>query len=197
MNWIDWIVIIVMGYGVVTGWMNGLVRTPLSVAALVAAFLFGPVLRPFALQIVDVLMTGDPLLKGWIATALSYGVIYLSLSIVGIIWSRFLAKGTIGTSDKVAGLALGGALSAIVLVIPLALVLAIPALASAKVVTQTMGQSKLLPYLKPIAPLMQSMAYSWLHPPVPSASPSKVPPPKSSAKPPANKPGTAKPAKAV
>jgi uncharacterized membrane protein required for colicin V production len=186
MYWIDWIIVLVMGYGLLTGWTNGLMRTLLNVAALGAAFIFGPLLRPLALQVVDMVMTGDPLLKGWFATAFAYGAIYVGLSIVGIIWSRVLAKGAIRTSDKVAGLILGGTLSAIVLTVPLALILAIPALATAPVVQRSMAQSQFLPLLRPAAPLLQQIAYGWLHPPKePAGKPAAAAKP---AKPPAAKP---------
>jgi uncharacterized membrane protein required for colicin V production len=165
MYWIDWVIVLVMGYGLLTGWTNGLVRTLLSVAALVAAFILGPVLRPFAQQLVDLVMTGDPLLKSWFATAAAYGAVYVGLSILGIVWSRLLAKGAIRTSDKLAGMLLGGALSLIVLAVPLALILAIPALATAPVVERSMAQSKLLPFIRPAAPMLQQLAYGWLHPP--------------------------------
>ncbi len=187
MHWIDWIIVIVMGYGLITGWMHGLVRTLLNVAALVAAFILGPVLRPFALQIVQLVMSGDPMLKGWFATALSYGAIYLGLSILGIIWSRVLAKGAIKTSDKLAGMALGGALSAIVLAVPLALALSIPILAKAPVVIQTMQQSKFLPIIKPVAPLLVGLAAGWLHP-------AAAPGPAESVKAPQGKPSVHTPA---
>jgi uncharacterized membrane protein required for colicin V production len=169
MHWIDWVIVLVMGYGLFTGWLHGLVRTLLNVAALAAAFILGPVLRPVAQTLIDLVMTGDPILKGWFATAVSYGGIYMALSILGIVWSRFMAKGVIGTTDKIAGVLLGGALSALVLLIPLSLILAVPALATAPVVQRSMAQSKLLPILKPAAPLLQGLAYGWLHPPKPPA----------------------------
>jgi uncharacterized membrane protein required for colicin V production len=193
MYWIDWVIVLVMGYGLFTGWMHGLVRTLLNVGALAAAFFLGPVLRPFAQTLIDLLMTGDPILKSWIATAVSYGGIYLALSIVGIVWSRFMAKGVIGTTDKIAGVLVGGALSALVLLIPLSLILAVPALATAPVVQRSMAQSKLLPMLKPAAPLFQGMVYGWMHPPKPSATPVQKPVPPAK-KPPAKLPAGKSPA---
>lgn len=164
MHWIDWVILLVMGYGLITGWSSGLVRTLLNVAALVAAFVMGPMVRPLAMQVVDLVMTADPLVKTWFATAIAYGSIYVGLSVLGILWSRFLAKGVIKTSDKIAGLLLGGALSLVVLAVPLALILAVPALATAPVVQRTMAQSRLLPLLRPIAPMLQGLAYGFLHP---------------------------------
>jgi uncharacterized membrane protein required for colicin V production len=193
MYWIDWVIVIAMGYGLITGWSNGLVRSLLNVAALGAAFILGPVLRPAALQLIELVMTGDPLLKSWFATAVAYGSVYVGLSILGIIWSRFLAKGVIKTSDKVAGLVLGGVLSLIVVTVPLALILAVPALATAPVVQRSMAQSKLLPFIRPVAPMLQGLAYGFLHPAKTPAIPSK---PSQAAKPSqAEKPKATQPAK--
>ena len=163
MLWIDWVIALVLGYGLLTGWLHGLVRTLLNLVALVAAVILGPVVRPFALAIINVLISGDPLVKAWCASAVAYAAIYLGLSVLGIIWSRFLAKGVIRTSDKVAGLVLGGIVSATLLAVPLALVQAVPALAKIGVVQRTMHDSKLLPLIRPATPLIRQAAASMLH----------------------------------
>lgn len=175
MLWLDWLIVAIVGYGLVTGWWNGLVRTLLNVVALGAAFILTPVVRPFAHGLVELVVQGSPLLQGWFASVVSFLLIYVGLSVIGLVWTRFLAKGAIRQTDKVVGMLVGGALSLLVVVVPLALILAVPVLAKAPAVQQTFASSKLIPYLLPMAPALQNVANSWLHPTAPGQRQPKAP----------------------
>lgn len=187
MLWLDWLIVAIVGYGLVTGWWNGLVRTLLNVVALGAAFIFTPVVRPFANGLVELVVQGSPLLQGWFASVVSFLLIYVGLSVIGLVWTRFLAKGAIRQTDKVVGMLVGGALSLLVVVVPLALILAVPVLAKAPAVQQTFASSKLIPYLLPMAPALQNVANSWLHPATPEPSKAPSTPQQKPPKPGANK----------
>lgn len=149
MNWIDWLIIALVVYNVGSGLFTGLLRSLLNVAALVTAYLLTPILKLPLSQILQSVLELPPYLTLPLSSTLTWGGIYVLISGLGLIFAKSIDQTLLKPVDRLGGAALGLGMSALLILLPLSAIKALPFLQKIPAIETQLTHSSLVPVLMP------------------------------------------------
>jgi len=128
MNWIDILVLLIVGYNIVTGLKNGLLRSLGHLLALGGAFVFTPVVKFVVIRMVTMMFDLPQHLAIPVGMAVTWMGIYILISIVVHIVSKAVDATPLKIMNRLGGLGLGLLMSGAVILFPLAVIDSFPIL---------------------------------------------------------------------
>lgn len=149
MIWLDWFILVLLAYNLISGLFSGLVRSLVNLVALIGAFLLTPILKAPLTAIVQSIFELPAAIALPLGTSLTWTGIYVVISAAGLIWAKALSKTPLKWVDRLGGLAFGLFISALLILLPLALVESVPLLQKVKPLQMTLDKSVIVPYLAP------------------------------------------------
>ncbi len=158
MHPIDWAILILVIYNAVSGLFSGLWRSLTNLAALVCAFLLTPILKGPVTSLIESMFEIPAYLALPVGTSLTWTLIYVVISILGLIWMKTLEKTPLKIVDRLGGLLLGLFISAAIVLVPLAAIDAFPILKKAEPVQKTLAASTFIPMLNPAVDYIRLVA---------------------------------------
>jgi uncharacterized membrane protein required for colicin V production len=158
MIWLDWLILGILGYNVVSGLFSGFFRSLINLVALVAAYLLTPVLKGFLAVLVQTSFQMPPYLALPLGTFLAWTLIYVVISVVGLIVSKLVNMTPLMLVDRLAGVGFGLLVSAILILVPLAGIQSLPFLQKLQPLQQTLKSSMMVQILQPGVSFVQSTA---------------------------------------
>lgn len=149
MIWLDWLIVAIVGYNLVTGLFSGFLRSLVNLIALVVAYLLTPVVKgPLA-----ALLHGSAQVPDAVAIPLgaflAWTLVYVIVSMLGMIFSKMVNMTPLAILDRIGGAAFGLFVSALLILLPLAAIQAIPFINSLPPLQQTLKASKVVTALQP------------------------------------------------
>lgn len=126
MIWLDWLILGIVTYNLVTGLMSGLLRSLINLAALIAAYLLTPLLKGMLVAILQLTLMLPDYLALPLGTSLTWMLIYLVISAVGLTLVKMLHKTPLKLVDRLGGAAFGLLISALLILLPLAAIRSLP-----------------------------------------------------------------------
>ncbi len=149
MIWIDWLILVLIAYNLISGLFSGLIRSLVNLVALLAAFLLTPVLKAPLTAIVQSIFELPTAIALPLGTSLTWTAIYVVISVAGLIWAKALSKTPLKWVDRLGGAVFGLLISALLILIPLAVIESLPVLQKVKPLQSTLESSVVVPYLEP------------------------------------------------
>lgn len=149
MIWLDWLILVLIAYNLISGLFSGLVRSLVNLVALIGAFLLTPVLKAPLTAIVQSIFALPAAIALPLGTSLTWTGIYVLISVAGLIWAKAISKTPLKWIDRLGGAAFGLLISGLLILLPLALVDSIPVLQKVKPLQSTLKESVIVPYLEP------------------------------------------------
>ncbi|HEY9844195.1 MAG TPA: CvpA family protein [Candidatus Obscuribacterales bacterium] len=196
MIWLDWIIVAIVGYNVVTGLFSGFLRSLINLVALVVAYLLTPVVKGPLAAIVQATFGLQDYLAVPLGAFLAWTLVYVAISAAGMILSKIVNMTPLMIVDRLGGAAFGLFISALLILLPLAAVQSLPFIKSIPALQQTLKTSKVVTALQPAIGFVETTAGPmilnyWLKPgdqkdmkqSLPGAKPSTTPGTKPSVKP--------------
>lgn len=158
MIWLDWLIILIVGYNVASGLFSGFIRSLVNFVALIAAYLLTPMAKGPVAQLVQALFQLPDYLALPLGSSLAWMLVYVVISAIGMAIAKFVNKTPLMVVDRFLGVSFGLLVSAILVLVPLAAVQSIPLLKSVPPVQQTLNASMMVKALKPAIAFVQSSA---------------------------------------
>lgn len=149
MIWLDWLIVAIVGYNLVTGLFSGFLRSLVNLIALVVAYLLTPVVKgPMAALLHSSAQVPDAVAIP-LGAFLAWTLVYVIVSVIGMIFSKMVNMTPLAILDRIGGAAFGLFVSALLILLPLAAIQAIPFINSLPPLQQTLKASKVVTVLQP------------------------------------------------
>ncbi len=158
MIWLDWLIIAIVGYNVVTGLFSGFLRSLINLVALILAYLLTPVLKGPISAIVGATFQLPEALALPLGTFLTWTLIFVVISAVGMIASKVVNMTPLALVDRAGGAAFGLFVSALLILLPLAAIQSLPFLQQVPPLQQTLKSSMMVSALQPATSFVQTTA---------------------------------------
>lgn len=158
MIWLDWLIIAIVGYNVVTGLFSGFLRSLINLVALILAYLLTPVLKGPISAIVGATFQLPEALALPLGTFLTWTLIFVVISAVGMIASKVVNMTPLALVDRAGGAAFGLFVSALLILLPLAAIQSLPFLQQVPPLQQTLKSSMMVSALQPVTSFVQTTA---------------------------------------
>lgn len=162
MSWIDWLIIGLVIYNVGSGLFTGLLRSLLNVAALVTAYLLTPVLKLPLSQLLQSVLELPPYLTLPLSTTLTWGGVYVAISALGLIFVKSMDQTLLKPIDRLGGALLGLGMSALLVLLPLSAIKALPFLQKIPAIEAQLARSSLVPVLMPAVTVAEQTIGPWI-----------------------------------
>lgn len=162
MIWLDWLIIGLAVYNVGSGLLTGLLRSLINVAALVTAYLLTPVLKLPVSQFLQTFLELPPYLTLPLSTALTWGGVYVTISALGLIFAKTMDQTLLKPVDRLGGALLGLGMSALLILLPLSALNALPFVQKMPAIEDTLARSLLVPVLMPAVKLAEQTVGPWV-----------------------------------
>lgn len=158
MIWLDWLILAIVGYNVVTGLFSGFLRSLISLVALILAYLLTPVLKGPVSAIVGATFQLSEALALPLGTFLTWTLIFVVISAIGMIVSKMVNMTPLALVDRAGGAAFGLFVSALLILLPLAAIQSLPFLKQVPALQQTLKSSMMVTTLQPAIGFVQTTA---------------------------------------
>lgn len=158
MIWLDWLIIAIVAYNVVSGLFAGFLRSLINLAALVLAYLFTPMVKGPLAMIVQGVFTLPDYLALPLGAFLAWTLIYVVISAIGIIISKIVNMTPLMIVDRAGGAAFGLFVSALLILLPLAAIQSLPFIQSIPPLQQTLKASVTVTALQPVVGFVRTTA---------------------------------------
>lgn len=158
MIWLDWLILAIVGYNLVTGLFSGFLRSLINLVALVASYLLTPVLKGPVTGIVQASFGLPEYLALPLGTFLTWTGIFVLISFAGMMFSKAVNMTPLAIVDRLAGAAFGLFVSALLVLVPLAAIQALPFAKSIVPLQQTLKASTMVTALQPAVSFVQFTA---------------------------------------
>ncbi len=109
MNYLDIIILILAGVGVITGLRRGFVKELSGVIALVMGFIGASTLAPYLEPTISKLLDGDQTVMAGVAWVAAFLIIVLAFNLLGMLVAKLLVVAMMGVIDKLLGGIFGAA----------------------------------------------------------------------------------------
>lgn len=162
MNFLDWLILGLVTYNLVSGLMSGLLRALLNLVAMVGAYLCLPFVKPRLSQLLVSQLTMPETLAFPVSGFLGWGLIYVILSAVGLAVIKSLDKTPLKPLDRLLGGAFGLSLAALIILIPLTVVQALPFVREWPPVENALSNSLLVPQIQPVIRGVETQVGGWV-----------------------------------
>ncbi|MEZ0374874.1 MAG: CvpA family protein, partial [Candidatus Sericytochromatia bacterium] len=103
MIWLDWIIVAIVGYNVVTGLFSGFLRSLINLVALVVAYLLTPVVKGPLAAIVQASFGLQDYLAVPLGAFLAWTLVYVAISAAGMILSKIVNMTPLMIVDRLGG----------------------------------------------------------------------------------------------
>lgn len=149
MIWLDWLIVAIVGYNLVSGLFAGFLRSLVNLAALVVAYLLTPIVKgPLAALVQSNFHLADAVALP-LGAFLAWTLVYVIISLLGMILSKVINMTPLAILDRLGGAAFGLFVSALLILLPLAAIQALPFAKSIPALQQTLHESRVVTALAP------------------------------------------------
>lgn len=158
MMWLDWLILAIVAYNVVSGLFAGFLRSLINLVALVVAYLLTPVVKvPLSAVVQSSLQLPAPLALP-LGSFLAFTLVYVAISLLGMILSKVINMTPLAIVDRIGGAAFGLFVSALLILVPLAGIRSLPYVQSITPLQQILKSSQMVTLLQPAVGFVQVTA---------------------------------------
>ncbi|PKL75418.1 MAG: hypothetical protein CVV27_15465 [Candidatus Melainabacteria bacterium HGW-Melainabacteria-1] len=158
MIWLDWLIIALLAYNIVSGLFSGFLRSLVNLVALVASYLLTPYVKGPLAALAQATFQLPDYLALPLGTFLAWTLIYVVISGLGMLVSKFINMTPLMLVDRLAGAAFGLLISALLILVPLAAVQPLPFLSTMPALQQTLKASMMVQALQPAIGFVRTTA---------------------------------------